>query len=389
MTLAVELDSLDPACSEHLPVSALLENDSVPVRRTADGVLVATALPAADRWRLDAWFPGENLMFSPVGAAPLAGGWGATAVIVLIGASFCACVLFKLVLATSSKGHRAIKSRYSQLADEDLPCYTIIVPAYHEEEVIGPTIQWIANVGFIQLAEAVLREMAPPIASPDLLILAYALPDLHPLKSTTTYLNYLLGGESRSFAVAEQGLRAPFTALRIADAYVRAVRYANLALFICDQTTLPYYDPVVHDTPLADGALALGCAEATRDYLAMHRSRLAKADHSEVDGVADRIAAVRALLHRVAADLDHDHGDPHRISAVKAQAAQVAEDMTMLAARLLGPASLIEHPWLEKTCRDVRAFDIMEGPANLHRLAVFQGLRKATNLPGGGNVARH
>ena len=86
MTLAVELDSLDPARSEHLPVSALLENDSVPVRRTADGVLVATALPAADRWRLDAWFPGENLMFSPVGAAPLAGGWGATAVIVLIGA---------------------------------------------------------------------------------------------------------------------------------------------------------------------------------------------------------------------------------------------------------------------------------------------------------------
>jgi alkylation response protein AidB-like acyl-CoA dehydrogenase len=136
-------------------------------------------------------------------------------------------------------------------------------------------------------------------------------------------------------------------------------------------------------------ALALGCAEATRDYLGMHRSRLAKGDQSEVDGVADRIAAARRLLHRVAVDLDHDHGDPHRISEVKAQAAQVAEDMTMLAARLLGPASLLEHPWLEKTCRDVRAFDIMEGPANLHRLAVFQGLRKATYLPGGGNVARH
>jgi hypothetical protein len=37
----------------------------------------------------------------------------------------------------------------------------------------------------------------------------------------------------------------------------------------------------------------------------------------------------------------------------------------------------------------VRAFDIMEGPANLHRLSVFQGLRKGTYQPGGGNVARH
>ena len=113
------------------------------------------------------------------------------------------------------------------------------------------------NVGFTELAEAVLREMAPPIANPDLLILAYGLPDLRPLKSTTAYLNHLLGGESRSFAVAEQGLRAPFTALRIADAYARAGRYASLALFICDQTTLPYYDPVVHDTPLADSAVLL------------------------------------------------------------------------------------------------------------------------------------
>lgn len=136
-------------------------------------------------------------------------------------------------------------------------------------------------------------------------------------------------------------------------------------------------------------ALALGCAQATRDYLGMHRRRLAKADQSEVEGLADRIAAVRGLLHRVAVDMDHGRGDPHRISAVKAQAAQVAEEMTMLAARLLGPASLIEHPWLEKTCRDVRAFDIMEGPANLHRLAVFQGLRKGTYQPGGGNAARH
>ncbi len=135
---------------------------------------------------------------------------------------------------------------------------------YHREmltpfgvEVDEDLLRRSTSVGFPELAEAALRAMTHPIASPDLLILAYGLPDIYPLKSTTSYLNNLLGGGSRSFAVSEQGLRAPFTALHIADAYVRAGQYANLALFVCDQTTLPYHDPLVHDTPLVDSAAVL------------------------------------------------------------------------------------------------------------------------------------
>jgi alkylation response protein AidB-like acyl-CoA dehydrogenase len=79
---------------------------------------------------------------------------------------------------------------------------------------------------------------------------------------------------------------------------------------------------------------------------------------------------------------------------VKLEAARVAEEITMLAARLLGPASLIEHPRLEKTYRDVRAFEIMEGTTNLHRLSVFQGLLKGTAMtswvsPGDVDAARN
>jgi alkylation response protein AidB-like acyl-CoA dehydrogenase len=37
---------------------------------------------------------------------------------------------------------------------------------------------------------------------------------------------------------------------------------------------------------------------------------------------------------------------------------------------------LLEHPWLEKTYRDVRAFEIMKGTTNPHRLSIFQGLLK-------------
>jgi alkylation response protein AidB-like acyl-CoA dehydrogenase len=140
-------------------------------------------------------------------------------------------------------------------------------------------------------------------------------------------------------------------------------------------------------------ALALGCAEAARDYLGEHRPRLPKADQFQLDGLADQLAAVRRLLYKVAADVDRGNGDPHRIGAVKAAAARLAEEMTTLVARLLGPASLIEHPWLEKICRDVRAFEIMEGTTNLHLLSVLQGLLNGTylttwNTSGDGDAAR-
>lgn len=135
---------------------------------------------------------------------------------------------------------------------------------YHREmlapfgvEVDEERLRRSPNVCFSQLAEAVLAPLSTVVTQPDLLILAYGLPDLYPLKSTTSYLNHLLGDRSRSFAVAEQGLRAPFTALRIADAYARAGRYADVALFVCEQTTLPYHDPLVHDTPLRDSAVLL------------------------------------------------------------------------------------------------------------------------------------
>jgi hypothetical protein len=113
------------------------------------------------------------------------------------------------------------------------------------------------NVGFSELAVDALAALPRRISSPDLLILSYGLPDMYPLKSTTSQLNHVLGGGSRSFAVCEQGLHAPFTALRIGDAFTRSGRCSSLALFVCEQTTLPYHDPLVHDTPLTDSAALL------------------------------------------------------------------------------------------------------------------------------------
>lgn len=180
-------------------MSELLANDSVPVRRTRAGVLVATSLGIAERDRLKKWFPGENLVFRVVDrhdvldaimtvraddvADEMANGFarrfpglaarngiarwqkvaacafslalvavfavgGGVIVIAAVGFSFCASVIFKLLLAVASAGHHTKKSGQSRLTDDELPSYTILVPAYHEEEVIGPTIQWIAELDY-------------------------------------------------------------------------------------------------------------------------------------------------------------------------------------------------------------------------------------------------
>jgi hypothetical protein len=141
--------------------------------------------------------------------------------------------------------------------DDDLTTYWRDLLAPFGIEADEQRLRDSPNIGFAELAEAALDQAPAGVVDPDLLLLAYALPDLHPLKSVTAHLNHLLGGRSRCFAISEQGLRAPFTALRVADAYARSGRCASLALFVCEQTTLAYHDPLVHDTPLVDSAALL------------------------------------------------------------------------------------------------------------------------------------
>lgn len=140
----------------------------------------------------------------------------------------------------------------------------VTLDAYHREllapfgvEVDDDLLRRSPNIGFPELAADALAALPQQLSDPDLLILSYGLPDMYPLKSTTSHLNHMLGGGSRSFAVCEQGLHAPFTAIKIGEAFARSGRCSSLALFVCEQTTLPYHDPLVHDTPLTDSAALL------------------------------------------------------------------------------------------------------------------------------------
>lgn len=112
------------------------------------------------------------------------------------------------------------------------------------------------NVTYADLVDRLLAGDAPAAGAPDLVLLAYALPDVHPFTTTAAYANWRMGNAANSFAVSEQGLVAPFSALRIAAAYRAAGRTDRVALAVVEQATLPNRDPVVHGENLVDsGAL--------------------------------------------------------------------------------------------------------------------------------------
>ncbi|MFB7029368.1 MULTISPECIES: hypothetical protein [unclassified Streptomyces] len=107
------------------------------------------------------------------------------------------------------------------------------------------------------LADLLVADEGVGGSRPELLIVTHALPDVVPFTAVAPYLTDRLGGRAANFSVAQQGLAAPFTALRIASAYARAGRAAEVVIAVLEQTTLPTPFPLVRDTPLVDSAAAL------------------------------------------------------------------------------------------------------------------------------------
>lgn len=142
------------------------------------------------------------------------------------------------------------------LDEEILQFYRDLVTPYGDE-VDEELARRGRNVTFVDLAERAIDATPGPLTAPDLLVLAYALPDLHPLKTVASHLNHRFGDTSRSFAVSEQGLAAPFTALRAAYAYARSGRCDSLLLFVLEQTTFAYPEPFAHRHDLLDSGVLM------------------------------------------------------------------------------------------------------------------------------------
>lgn len=113
------------------------------------------------------------------------------------------------------------------------------------------------NIDFAELAEQSLARLARPAFGVDLVIVAYGLPDLNSTRAVAAHLNKLLGGSATAFALSEQGLHAPFTALRIIEAFAARGRCRSACLFVLEQSTRPHWDSLVHGSGIRDTAALL------------------------------------------------------------------------------------------------------------------------------------
>ncbi|MGH3992124.1 MAG: hypothetical protein ACRDSN_06615, partial [Pseudonocardiaceae bacterium] len=94
------------------------------------------------------------------------------------------------------------------------------------------------------LIEAVVAATSPaghPPPSPvDLLVMAYAIHDVRFGRNTATYLSSRCPGDPLALAVCDQGVAAPFSALRAADAYAATGACRRALLLVVEQSALHY-----------------------------------------------------------------------------------------------------------------------------------------------------
>ena len=112
-------------------------------------------------------------------------------------------------------------------------------------------------------------------------------------------------------------------------------------------------------------AQALGVAYAIRDLVCAERPQWIGHDL-----VSARLDAARELLYDVALEVDHAPDDRRPPSLAKLHTTNLAVEIGRWAESVLPPGSLLHHPLLEKWCRDVCAFEFMDGTSNILRLTI-------------------
>lgn len=112
-------------------------------------------------------------------------------------------------------------------------------------------------------------------------------------------------------------------------------------------------------------AQALGVAYAIRDHV-----RAQRPGWTGHELVSARLAAARELLYDTATDIDNNPDDRRSPSLAKLHTTNLAIEVGRWAEAALGAGSLLAHPLLEKWCRDVYAFEFMDGTSHILRLTI-------------------
>lgn len=122
-----------------------------------------------------------------------------------------------------------------------------------------PLLDGLAGHSYGEMGAALVAELVPSDRPVDLLVLAFAIPDVRPGRATALYLSHLCPGRPLAFAVCDQGSAAAFTGLRLVRAYLRSGEYQRGLLLVVEQAGLPYDTGLPADVPTAHTAVGLLC----------------------------------------------------------------------------------------------------------------------------------
>jgi hypothetical protein len=112
------------------------------------------------------------------------------------------------------------------------------------------------------MAGALIAEVTAADQPADLLVLAFAVPDVTPWRCTAAHLSHMCPGNPMAFAVSDCGTTAAFTALRLIRAQAAGLSCPRALLFVAEQAAINHDLPVPASTPARHAVVALRCDQA-------------------------------------------------------------------------------------------------------------------------------
>lgn len=124
----------------------------------------------------------------------------------------------------------------------------------------SPSSTWPAtgvSRSYGEMAARVLEGCREPLESIELIVLAYANPEILVGEEAGPFLAAAFPATRMVYAVSDQGMLAPFTALKLATSHFRGDNFERAAIIVLEQRFLPLLSDDRAKTPACDVAVAV------------------------------------------------------------------------------------------------------------------------------------
>jgi len=115
---------------------------------------------------------------------------------------------------------------------------------------------------YADMADPLIAELTAENRPTDLLVMAFAVPDVTPWRCTAAHLSHQCPGNPMAFAVSDCGTTAAFTGLRLIRAQAVGPGSPRALLIITEQAAINHELPIPASMPARHAAVALRCDQA-------------------------------------------------------------------------------------------------------------------------------